>query len=476
MVVFPASWLLAGFCVLPLATAYPASANTTIEDHSLSSSLSSSGPESTSSGALHSGQDRPRFMSHDTPSDHYPLDSIWWQASSHHIPRTVVLDGCRLADAKIKLEEGDKEMQEVLDNLLRQANIWMEQGPWTVVANSKSVPNGTNHDYASQAPYWWANNWNDTSSNETCPYVQRDGVVNPESLEYTSHQDRLSMFTASYTLALAWYYTDNPYYRAHAADILRTWFITNSTAMTPHLNHSQIIPCANDGRAIGVIDFSQQYTDVLDTAAILSTVYDATWNSGTEAVFREWNTEYLAWLTDSAFGKTELAAANNHGAFARLQIAGVAAYVGQYELARSMTSGTKALIDNYITANGSQPLELARTRSWHYTCFDLVAYTRLADIGVQLGVDLWGYEGPDGQSILGAIDFLIPYATGNQTWPYPELSFFQYAPSDSINAAADQGDEAAKAAVPYIAYSPSTGNQWPLRPSAEQLDNIASTG
>ncbi|ODN89648.1 hypothetical protein L198_06336 [Cryptococcus wingfieldii CBS 7118] len=111
MVVLSASWLLAGFCVLPLATAYPASADTSIEDHSLSSSLSSSSPESTSSGALHPGQDRPRFMSHDTPSDHYPLDSIWWQASSHHIPRTVVLDSRRLAEAKRKLEEGQAEEQ-----------------------------------------------------------------------------------------------------------------------------------------------------------------------------------------------------------------------------------------------------------------------------------------------------------------------------------------------------------------------------
>ncbi|WVQ72327.1 hypothetical protein IAR50_001877 [Cryptococcus sp. DSM 104548] len=474
MVFFCVTWLLAGLWALPLSSAYPASTDNSADGHDSSSTYPANSP-STAYQEAPTSEDKPRFLSHDSPSDFYPLDSIWWQASTRHIPRTVVLDGRRLAEAKEKLEEGDQEMQEVLDNLLRQANIWMGLGPWTVVANSRSVPNGTNHDYASQAPYWWANNWNDTSSNETCPYVQRDGIVNPESLEYTSHQDRLSMFTASYTLALSWYYTGNPYYRAHAADILRTWFITNSTAMTPHLNHSQIIPCANDGRAIGIIDFSQQYTDVLDAAAILSTVYDATWNSETETVFREWNQDYLTWLTDSPFGKTELAAENNHGAFARLQIAGVAAYVGQYELARSTTFGTKTLIDNYITANGSQPLELARTRSWHYSCFDLVAYTRLADIGVQLGVDLWGYKGPDGQSILGAIDFLIPYATGNQTWPYPELLFFQYAPSDSINAAADQGDEAAKAAVPYIAYSPATGNQWPLRPSAEQLDNIAST-
>ena len=45
-------------------------------------------------------------------------------------------------------------------------------------------------------------------------------------------------------------------------------------------------------------------------------------------------------------------------------------------------------------ADGSQPQELARTRSWHYSTFDLVAYTRLAAIGRHVGVDLWAYRGP----------------------------------------------------------------------------------
>ncbi|ODO00277.1 hypothetical protein I350_06907 [Cryptococcus amylolentus CBS 6273] len=398
------------------------------------------------------------------------------------VPQTVVLDGQRLADAKSRLQAGDDDLQEVLDNLLVQANKYLSQGPWTVTDNEKSVPNGTIYDYASQAPYWWPNNWNSTSTNstssnstssnnDTCPYVQRDGVVNPEASEYTSKTDRASMFTSSYTLSLAWYYTDNSTYREHAANIIKTWFLDESTAMTPHLKHSQIIPCDDDGRSIGILDFSQQYTDVLDAAAILSVEYDTSWSNATETAFKAWNGDFLEWLTDSDFGQTELAADNNHGTYARLQIAGVAAYVGQTDLAISMANGTKSVIDSQFTANGPQPLELSRTRSFHYSCFNLVAHARLADIGYQLGVDLWGYEGASGQSILGAIDFLVPYATGNKTWPYNELSFVSYAASDLINAASDQGDETASAALTDLTY-PSIGNQWPLRPSAERLDDL----
>ncbi|KAJ6612033.1 alginate lyase-domain-containing protein [Mycena sp. CBHHK59/15] len=121
------------------------------------------------------------------------------------------------------------------------------------------------HDYASQAPYFWPSHTSDG-----CPYVNRDGVHNPEVDKYTDHNDRGSMFQSSYILALAWYYTGKTQYATHAGDILRTWFITSATRMNPNLNHAQFIPCANTGRSIGIIDFSQQYTSVLDAAAILA--------------------------------------------------------------------------------------------------------------------------------------------------------------------------------------------------------------
>ncbi|ODN89650.1 hypothetical protein L198_06338 [Cryptococcus wingfieldii CBS 7118] len=389
-------------------------------------------------------------------------------------PATVVLDGQKLMNIKCRVKSGELGLQSELNGLLSQADSWMTQGPWSVVNNLKSVPNGNSHDYASQAPYWWPNNWEDPDSGDVCPYVQRDGVFNPETEQYTSKADRLSMFEASYTLSLAWYHSDNSSYRVHAADILKTWFINEATAMNPNLAHSQLIPCANDGRSIGIIDFSQMYTDVLDAVSILSLDYDDSWSQNDEAVFRQWNSDYLTWLTQSDFGKAELSAQNNHATFALLQVAGIASYVGQTDLARTTVESTKSLIDSYISQDGTQPLELERTRSWHYSIFNLVAYTRLADIGALLNVDLWDYYGPDGQSIKGAIDFLIPYATGSQVWPYEELNFLQYAASDVINAAADHNDHYAQSALPDIAYSP-IGNQWSLRPSAEQLDNIVTT-
>lgn len=79
------------------------------------------------------------------------------------------------------------------------------------------------------------------------------------------------VFDSTYDLALAWYYTGRKEYAEKAATVLRTWFLDPDTRMNPNLDHAQFIPCKYDGRAIGIIDFSQSYTSVTDAVALLGT-------------------------------------------------------------------------------------------------------------------------------------------------------------------------------------------------------------
>ncbi|KAL3959722.1 hypothetical protein ACCO45_004839 [Purpureocillium lilacinum] len=301
-------------------------------------------------------------------------------------------------------------------------------GPWTVTTKKTAPPNGTVHDYASQAPYWWPN----PNTADGCPYVQRDGVRNPEVDQY---QDRLAvgrMFNSTYVLSLAWFYTGRDAYARHAADILRTWFLDPATAMNPNLDHAQIIPCANTGRAIGIIDFSQEYTNVLDAVARA----------------RAWNKRFLTWLTDSPFGKDEASQSNNHGTFANMQISALALFVGDKALARTTSLLARGFVDAQITSNGSQPQELARTRSWHYSNFNLGAHLRWALVARKVGVDVFGYKGPQGQSVLKAAGFEVPAAVGGAAaWPYDDIEFARFAATDNVRAAADAGLCAAREAV-----------------------------
>ncbi|OPB40310.1 hypothetical protein A0O28_0003890 [Trichoderma guizhouense] len=397
------------------------------------------------------------------------LGDIWpWPSKT---PNTIVIDGYRLVEAKLRLTLGDGTLKKELKHLTAQADSWLNQGPWTVTAKTKAPPNGTLHDYSSQAPYWWPS----PNTPDGCPYIQKDGVRNPEVDQY---QDRVSvgmMFNSTYVLSLAWYYTGNPKYSKHAADILRTWFLDSKTAMSPNLDHAQIIPCANTGRSIGIIDFSQEYTNVIDAVAILNTGAPG-WSKADGKAFVSWNKQFLTWLADSPFGVEEAAAQNNHGTFANMQIAALALFTGNISLAVQRAQLAKSFINSQITANGSQPQELARTRSFHYSNFDLTAHLRFALIARKVGVDLFKYKGPQGQTLFKAVEFLVPAAAGGASkWTYPELGFTQYAATDNVRAAAQEGDWAAAKVVSKLV-APPGGDIFGLRPAPQQLDSIATVG
>lgn len=339
------------------------------------------------------------------------------------------------------------------------------------MAKKKKPPSGDMHDYTSQAPYWWPS---DTPNGS--PYVEHDGQRNPEVLNYSDRVYVEKVFLSSYTLALAWFYTGNEAYSKHAASIIRTWFIDPATRMNPNLNHAQLIPFANTGRHVGIIDFSQWYSSVLDAAAILATGASTGgpapgWTAEDMTSFRAWNQEFLGWLVNSPFGQQEHAAKNNHGSFAAMLVAAIALFVGDHVQVQKEAIWAKQHIDVTIQPDGSLPGELRRTRSWHYSTFTLLALTRLALVVQKIGVDLWSYSGPEGQGIAKAIEYIIPAATGSAPWGHPELQFRAYAAADIIRTAARAGHAASRAVIDKLE-TPPDGDLWPLRPAPEQLDPV----
>jgi hypothetical protein len=48
----------------------------------------------------------------------------------------------------------------------------------------------------------------------------------------------------------------------------------------------------------------------------------------------------------------------------------------------------------------------------------------LATLGQHVGVDLWRYRTPDGRGIRQALDFLVPYAAGERTWAFDQITPF----------------------------------------------------
>nr|WP_323746177.1 alginate lyase family protein [Catenulispora pinisilvae] len=390
------------------------------------------------------------------------------------IPQTVVLNGVQMAVTRELVRAGVPAFQTPLAELRQQADAALTTGPWSVMDKPQLPPSNDKHDYLSQAPYWWPTTPATTANPWGCPYVQKDGVRNPAIDDITDHAERGEMFNAVYDLTLAWYYTGDPAYAQRAALDLRTWFVDPATRMNPSLDYTQFIPCMVSGRGIGIIDFSQQFTDILDAVALLNTGAPG-WTGADQAGMTTWNKQFLTWLQTSKNASDEAASTNNHGSFFDMQEAALALATGQPALARSIvvTAESKRL-DVQIAANGGLPLELSRTRSFHYSTFDLVALTRLAMIGQHVGVDLWHYSTPDGGTLFKAVDFVVPAATGQAAWTYPELQFQAFAAVDVVHAAADAGDRTARAAVAKLPVPPG-GDLWLLRPAPEQLDPISGS-
>ena len=331
-------------------------------------------------------------------------------------PRLFQSSGRDLAQVKARLTTGDKLLAAAAAELRAQADRELRTEPLTVIHKPQAPPSGDKHDYVSMAPYFWP----DPAKPHGLPYIRRDGRVNPEREHYDAPLLR-KMASAVHTLALAYYLTGDDRYAAHAAKLLRVWFLDADTRMNPNLNFAQFVRGVNQGRGIGIID-SVALLQVVDAAGLLDGV--RAWTPADQAALQAWFKAYLHWLRTSKNGQEEAAARNNHGSWYDVQVATFALFVGGEDDAvrRLLEAAKTKRIAVQIEPDGRQPLELRRTKSFDYSQVNLRALFALATLGERVGVDLWRFETPDGRSLRKALDWLIPFATGERPWPHEQIT------------------------------------------------------
>lgn len=307
--------------------------------------------------------------------------------------------------------------------LMAESKAALGRGPYSVVDKKTLPPSNNPHDYWHPAPYYWPN----PVPIPGLPYWPRDGKRVPGTRLYepmSDNYDRTSLqrlFDDTYILALAGTVTNDNRFDAHAAKLIRHWFLEPETAMTPHLEYAQVRRGwnRNRGSSHGVIEAKDFYF-FLDAVRLLEQRKALSEREST--AFREWLTQYLHWLRTSPQGIKERSSRNNHGTYYDLQIGAIAAFLGESRLLRHTLRDSRCRIIQQFAADGSQPEELKRTTTAHYCCFNLQGWIHLAQLAESCGEDLWGFAGPHGQSIRKAMEWLLPFM--GKAWPFKQIDDF----------------------------------------------------
>jgi hypothetical protein len=293
--------------------------------------------------------------------------------------------------------------------ILRAADGFRDEPPLTVTSLLAPRSPGGPHDYYSEGDYWWPD-----PANPGGPYIRRDGFSNPD--KFTAHRDALIRFSRIVPALVAAFALTGDRRYADAADRhLRAWFVDPATRMAPHLNHAQAVIGINTGRGIGVID-TLHLVEVARAVAVLRRLWP---DGGAYDPVIAWFDAYLTWMTTSPNGIEERDQQNNHGTCWALQVAEFARLTGRAVARAQALDRVKALVAGQIAFDGSQPLELARTKPFAYCLFNLDALAACAHILSGPDFGLWRYKGPGGGSIADALSHMAPFIADKSRWPKP---------------------------------------------------------
>ncbi len=306
--------------------------------------------------------------------------------------------------------------------ILADAQKYLAEEPQTVTVAHSDRSAGGLHDYFSEGDYWWPD-----PKNPGGPYVRRDGFTNPNN--FVKHRDalmRLSVMAPA--LAAAWRLTKDKRYAAHFAKHLRAWFVDEATKMNPNLNYAQAISGVTPGRGIGVIDTLQlvevvRATRVLEVERGISTADADT--------VRAWFAAYVNWMATSKNGTDEEHEKNNHGTCWVLQVAEFSQFAKRVDLtARCVEHFKNTIVPGQIAKDGSLPLELARTKPYSYSLFDIDVLSGICQSLSTNADNLWVFKGENDKGVGDAVAFMFPFLADKSKWPYPkDVEFFDDMPS-----------------------------------------------
>jgi hypothetical protein len=345
------------------------------------------------------------------------------------LPIVLLLQASQIQPATQQGKWFDRVKVVLAPTIVREATWALNQQPVTVTSSVSPRSSGGVHEFFSEGDYWWPN-----PRHVDSPYVQRDGMTNPDN--FVDHRRAMIRFSRIMgALASAYLLDKEEQYASHALKHARAWFMDAGTLMFPHLRFAQAIKGRFTGRGIGIIDTIH----LLEVAKALEIFEKSRTAKRSEyVVFRKWFADYLKWMTTHPYGIDESRALNNHGTCWTLQVAGFASFIGNDSLMQLCRERFETMhLPGQMAVDGSFPKEIARTKPYGYSLFNLDAMVMICQVlensrgtrheakgtrdkGRGMRGDLWTITIDGGRSIRKGIDFMLPYVQDKKQWPYKQ--------------------------------------------------------
>jgi hypothetical protein len=295
------------------------------------------------------------------------------------------------------------------DRVLAKAQQFLAAAPLTITSTHCPRSPGDAHDYYSEGDYWWQN-----PDDPSGPYIRRDGWTNPNA--FFGHRRLLMALSIQVgAMTVAYKLTQDKVYVEHVAAHLRAWFVNPTTRLNPHLKYAQAIQGVCTGRGIGIIDTVQ----LVEVAIAVKSLRDAPTLASDYSLICGWFAEYLCWITTHPNGIDEREEQNNHGTAWVLQAAAFAHLVDDANvLAECRRRFEKVLLPNQMAPDGSFPRELARTKPYGYSIFNLDLLAGICQLLSTPLDNIWRYASADGRDMRRAIEFMYPFLKDKNAWPF----------------------------------------------------------
>ena len=314
------------------------------------------------------------------------------------------------------------------DRIMAAAALYLNQAPAPITSFPCSRNPGSIHDYYSERE----------------AYPDDAPVSNPLFLAHRDAVFKLGLAVPA--LTSAYLLTRDKKYSDHAAQQIRTWFVSPDTRMSPSLDYARVLAQSTGSRPpVG------HYSGILETLPLIEVAQSIPFltvsgslTDDESSTAKGWFAAYLGWLTQPRDSGPRLAALardhkDHHATSWLLQAsayASLAIPVG--DVARSEDDSLAMLRHHYKTvtlrsqlnADGMFKNELQSATPYRDSLFNLDMLAAVCQLLSTRFENLWDYQLQDGPGMRSAIAYHFPFIADPGVWPFrADAEHFNELPS-----------------------------------------------